>query len=299
MPDTRIVLSFDVEEHHRIEAAAKVSCSAELKAEYARRMESTTREILDKLAKHNTPATFYIVGEIAETHPDLVRDIAQAGHEIGTHSYDHRRVHAFTAETFREDLKRSIDVLEQVSGQKVWGYRAPTFSVMKQTSWAIDVLADLGLKYDTSIFPVHHDRYGVPEAPRTPFVVQGFHREILELPMTTYRLGGQNLPVAGGGYFRLFPLYLMKRGIRQMSKQDAPLAMLYFHPWEFDPTQPKLPLKRLSQWRTYVGIKKSFPRLEQLLTKYAGRFTTAKAVVESLDSTRLPRFALANPSAAV
>jgi polysaccharide deacetylase family protein (PEP-CTERM system associated) len=299
MSQTQIVLSFDVEEHDRIEAAAKLKHIPTSRAEYSVRMERTTREILGVLAEANTPATFYIVGEIARTHPGLVRDIASAGHEIGTHSWDHRRVHTFTPETFREDLQRSIEALEDVSGTPVWGYRAPTFSVMRQTAWAVDVLADVGLRYDSSIFPVHHDRYGVPDAPRTPFVVTGPNREILELPLTTFRLAGQNLPVAGGGYFRLFPLGFMKAGIGQLAKQNSPLAMLYFHPWEFDPTQPKLPLGRLSKWRTYVGISKSFTRLKRLIATYPGQFTRARDVVENLDMASLPRFALSPATVAV
>ncbi len=289
-----IVLSFDVEEHHRIEAAAAITCSAEQKQVYADRMEASTRRILDQLASANTPATFYIVGQIAVTHPKLVRGIAEAGHEIGSHSWEHLRVHRLNPTSFGEDLKRSIDALQQASGKPVVGFRAPTFSVMKETAWAVDVLAESGLRYDSSIFPVRHDRYGVPTAPRTPFLLQGQERSILELPPLTYHRFGQNLPVAGGGYFRLFPLAFMKAGIGQMAKQPKGLSMLYFHPWEFDPGQPQLPLKRLSRFRTYVGIGKSATRLRRLLERYAGRFRRALDVVENLEGRKgeLPVFRL-------
>jgi polysaccharide deacetylase family protein (PEP-CTERM system associated) len=290
---TSYILSFDVEEHHRIEAAVNVPCSDELKRDYADRMERSTRAILERLASTNTLATFYIVGEIAKSHRNLVRDIANEGHEIGTHSYDHQRVHRFTPKTFRDDLRRSIDVIEDAAGVKVHGYRAPTFSVMRQTAWAVDVLADVGLRYDSSIFPVHHDRYGVPDAPRTPFVAVGRTHEILELPPATYSFSGQNLPVAGGGYFRLFPLMVMRAGLSQLSRKTTPaVGMLYFHPWEFDPTQPKLPLRKLSKWRTYVGIGKSMNRLDQLLRDY--QFRRAIDVVNELDTMRgsLPRFSM-------
>lgn len=285
------ILSFDVEEHHRIEAAVGLNCSAELKATYAGRMEETTRKLLDLLAANNTTATFYVVGQLAETHPKLVHDIAEAGHEVGTHSYDHQRVHRFTPDTFAEDLRVSKDRLEQATGQPVHGYRAPTFSVVKKTAWAVDVLAKVGLKYDSSIFPVRHDRYGIPTAPRTPFIAVGKEREILELPPATYRVFGQNLPVAGGGYFRLFPLKVMKAGLSQLERTTSPaVGMLYFHPWEFDDGQPKLPLGKVSKWRTYVGIGKSFARLDRLLREY--RFRRAIDVVNDLTAIRetLPRF---------
>ncbi|MCU0703761.1 MAG: polysaccharide deacetylase family protein [Fimbriiglobus sp.] len=285
-----IVLSFDVEEHDRIEAAVHLNVDAILKRTYADRMEMATRRLLDQLAAaDNTPATFYVVGEIAATHPKLVRDIAAAGHEVGSHSHTHLRVHRFSPDTFREDLKRSVDTLEQAAGVKVRGFRAPTFSLMKETAWAVDELLRVGLSYDTSIFPVRHDRYGVPSAPRGPFYLEGTAGRILELPPLTLRRLGQNLPVAGGGYFRLFPLWFMKAGLADMPNG---LGMLYFHPWEFDPGQPKLPLGRLSQLRTYVGIGKSEQRLGNLLTAYRGRFRRAADVADELATAALPSFRL-------
>jgi hypothetical protein len=160
------------------------------------------------------------------------------------------------------------------------------------------VLAGLGLRYDSSIFPVRHDRYGVPDAPRTPFVVRGHEQELLEFPLTTWRLFGQNLPAAGGGYFRLFPLYVMERGIRQATRAPHSGAVLYFHPWEFDPEQPKLPLAPVSKWRTYVGTKSSRRRFETLLSRH--RFGRIVDLIAELDRTRatLPRFPLALPAAA-
>ena len=292
-PPAAVVLSFDVEEHFRIEAAAKLTVPDDAKRDYASRMEASTRKLLAKLAETGTPATFYVVGEIAVSHPQLVRDIAAAGHEVGTHSWSHRRVHTFTPETFRDDLRRSIDALSAAAGVAVVGYRAPTFSVMKQTAWATDVLAGVGLRYDTSVFPVRHDRYGVPDAPRTPFRLRGpGGGAILELPLTTWRIAGQNLPVAGGGYFRLFPLRLMCAGIDQLTRAGAPVAMLYFHPWEFDPGTPRLPLGRVSGYRTYVGLAKTEGRLDRLLARYRGRFRRAIDVAESLDVSGLPEFTL-------
>lgn len=288
------VASFDVEEHHRIEAAVGLHLSADVKAEYGRRMELTTRRLLDQLAAANVVATFYVVGEIARTHPALVRAIHDAGHEVGSHSWDHQRVHRFEPDTFRDDLLRSKGALEQAIGAPVRGFRAPTFSVVRQTGWAIDALAECGFEYDSSIFPVRHDRYGIPNAPRGPFVAVGREREILEIPPLTYRFGGLNLPVAGGGYFRLFPLAFMQAGLRQAARSAPPkVGMLYFHPWEFDPGQPRLPLRRLARWRTYVGVNKTTRRLASLLAAFP--FRRAIDVVREIRASgvTLPRFAVA------
>ena len=287
-----VILSFDVEEHHRIEAAAGIDCPTDLRGDYAERMERTTRVLLERLADAGATATFFIVGEIACTHPRLVRDIAAAGHEVGSHGWDHRRVHRFDPASFRDDLLRSKDALEQAGGTVVRGYRAPTFSVVRQTGWAVDVIAEAGYRYDSSIFPVRHDRYGIPDAPRTPFVAEGHARSILELPPATYRVMGQNLPVAGGGYFRLFPLSFLTAGIRQLGRADPAVGMLYFHPWEFDPDQPRLPLKRSARIRTYVGIRKSLARLGRLLNRYRGQFRRACDVADELEARQesLPRF---------
>src|SRR5260221_4684171 len=192
-----IGLSFDVEEHYRIEAAAHFVCPAELKQVYARRMDETTRWLLDLLGERGIRATFFVVGEIAKSHPGLVRRMADEGHEVASHSWDHRRVHRFDRDSFREYTRTSIDALQQTGGAPVVGFRAPTFSVMRETAWAVDVLADVGMKYDSSIFPVRHDRYGVPDAPRTPFRAVGKDRELLEFPPLTLRWLGANMPVPG------------------------------------------------------------------------------------------------------
>jgi polysaccharide deacetylase family protein (PEP-CTERM system associated) len=288
------IASFDVEVHDRIEAAVGLSVSAELRAEYDARMESATRRLLGQLAAANVLATFFVVGEIAQSHPRLIRDMHAAGHEVGSHSWDHRRVQRFTPDGFREDLRTSKDALEQVTGDAVLGFRAPTFSVTRETAWAIDALAECGFEYDSSIFPVRHDRYGIPDAPRGPFLALGQDREILEIPPLTYRVAGLNLPVAGGGYFRLFPLFMMKAGLRQAARGQAPRAgMLYFHPWEFDPDQPRLPLSGLAKWRTYVGIRRTTKRLASLLAEFAFRRAVDVARDIRAAGVELPRFQVA------
>lgn len=270
MTEGRVILSFDVEEHHRIEAAAGLEISPELKAHYARRVGPVTRWILEKLGERDIKATFFIVGELAKNEPGLVRDIYEAGHEVASHGWDHRRILAMTPDEFREDLRRSVDILQQITGERVYGYRAPTFSIVRKTAWAIDILAESGLLYDSSIYPVRHDRYGIPDAPRVPFIAEGpGGGRIMEMPPATLRVGGVNLPVGGGGYFRLFPLPLLKWGIAQLLQSgEAAVATLYFHPWEFDLEQQCLPLRRPGKYRTYIGIRGSQERFVKFVECY-------------------------------
>jgi polysaccharide deacetylase family protein (PEP-CTERM system associated) len=277
------VLSFDVEEHYRIEAAAGLTISPAQKAHYTERVGTSTEWLLDQLAHFGVKATFFVVGQIARDNPALVRAIHRAGHEVASHGWDHQRVLTMTPATFRNDIRQSKEALEDVIGEPVRGYRAPTFSIMRQTAWAIDVLVEEEITYDSSIYPVHHDRYGVATAPRAPFRARGERHSILELPPATLRLLGVNTPMGGGGYFRLFPLFLTRWALRQARRScSPPVATLYFHPWEFDPEQKQLPLGRLSRFRTYVGISRSRSRLVSLLERY--QFTRAMDVAKELDS---------------
>jgi len=286
MGEAPVILSFDVEEHYRIEAAAGLSLDPDLKARSGGRLVPATDWVLDLLGRHGIQATFFIVGEIARTDPGLVRAVHAAGHEVGSHGWDHRRVLSMSPEEFRRDLRQSCDALAQVTGVGIQGYRAPTFSIVRRTAWALDVLAEEGLLYDSSIYPVRHDRYGVPDAPRGPFLAEGDGGgTILELPPALLRLPGMNLPVGGGGYFRLLPPVLLERALGQIRRDCRPaVAMLYFHPWEFDPDQPRLPLNPLSRFRTYVGLRRSGTRLESLLRRH--RFVRAVDVARQLNARR-------------
>jgi len=289
-----LILSFDVEEHDRIEAGVGLELNQEWKDHYRRRVDVSTRWLLDLLGAAGVRATFFILGEIARDNPDLVRAVARDGHEVASHGWDHRRVHLFTPETFREDVRRSKETLEAVTGAPVLGYRAPTFSVGPQTAWALDVLAEEGFVYDSSIFPVRHDRYGVPAAPRTPFLARGERHRLLELPPATLRLLGLNWPMGGGGYFRLFPLWLTRWALHQLGQGGPDGAlMLYFHPWEFDTEQRQLPLGALSRFRTYVGIRRTAARLKALLAGHS--CVRALDLLPRLCSNApaLPQFALA------
>ena len=292
-PIDRVILSFDVEEHFRIEAAAGLNVGPAERASYRAGLANSTRWLLRILERRRIRATFFVLGHLARDYPSLIRSIHSAGHEIASHGWDHQRLHGMNADAFREDVLRSKEALEDLTGEPVLGYRAPTFSIVRRTAWAIDVLADLGFLYDSSIYPVRHDRYGVPDAPRSPYLAEGPTRSILEIPPLTWRWPGINLPAAGGGYFRLFPPYVMNRAIRQaLGSGPGSAPMLYFHPWEFDPGQPRLPLPRLSRFRTYVGLGTSRKRLEALLDLHP--FTNAAAMAHRLDGVRhdLPRFCL-------
>jgi polysaccharide deacetylase family protein (PEP-CTERM system associated) len=285
------ILSFDVEEHWRIEAAGGLNFGPDRRDYYAARVGPTTRWLLEQLDRHGRKATFFLVGLLAQEQPDLVRDIHRAGHEVASHGWDHQRVHNFTPEQFRDDVTQCKDVLEQITGAPVEGYRAPTFSIVRRTAWALDVLAEVGYRYDSSIYPVRHDRYGVPDAPRGPFLACGHGHEILELPPARLDVLGLRLPTGGGGYFRLFPLFVMEQALDQIRRvQQPPVAMLYFHPWEFDPEQDRLPLGRVSRFRTYVGMSRSRPRLVTLLRDHD--FVRAIDAVRVLEehTDQLPRF---------
>jgi polysaccharide deacetylase family protein (PEP-CTERM system associated) len=289
--EMRIILSFDVEEHHRIEAAVGLSVDADLKSHYCERVDESTRWLLDELARHDLKATFFVVGELARDNPGLIRDIHRAGHELASHSWDHRRLCHHTPASFREDVAKSKGVLEEITGEAVVGYRAPTFSLGLAQSWAIDVLAESGICYDSSIYPVRHDRYGIARAPRGPFLARGLHHTLLEIPPATLRLAGMNFPVGGGGYFRLLPLYLLKWGLKQVRHAlRPPVAMLYFHPWEFDLEQARLPLPRLRRARTYVGLSRTRARLAKLLAfpHDKGGFARSADVAEGLSGRGAP-----------
>jgi polysaccharide deacetylase family protein (PEP-CTERM system associated) len=292
----QIILSFDVEEHYRIEAAAGLTIPEDLKAHYRGRLEPSTAWLVDRLAEYGIQATFFILGEIARDHPRLVRSIHGAGHEVASHGWDHQRVHQLDPASFRQDVRWSKDALEQVTGEPVVGYRAPTFSIVRQTAWAIDELAELGMRYDSSIYPVRHDRYGIPEAPRVPFMARGVKHSLVEIPPATLRYFKTNIPIGGGGYFRLFPRFLLEKALGQVRREcDPPVGMLYFHPWEFDPKQERLPLGLLSRFRTYCGLYRSRGRLKTILGRR--RYVRAVDIAARLAQAALPHFNLLPTSA--
>jgi polysaccharide deacetylase family protein (PEP-CTERM system associated) len=262
----RNALSIDVEEHFQVHAFASVIRPAEWEQHQSRVVVNTER-ILDLLATHQVRATFFVLGWVADRHPNLVRAITAGGHEIGTHGYWHRLVYEQTPVEFAEDLARSLAAIKRAcSDVTVLGYRAPAFSVTKQSLWALDILREQKLTYDSSIFPLaYHDRYGIPDAQR--FAHQ--HRNGLwEFPVSTLRFGQKNVPVAGGGYFRIYPLTATRYAIRRLH-QEQRAAVVYLHPWEFDPTQPRIAGASLfSRFRHYTNLAKTYERLKTLLTEF-------------------------------
>ena len=243
------------------------------------RLAASTDRVLALFAEAGVRATFFVLGWNAERHPEVVRRVAEAGHEIASHGYGHRMIFEQSPDEFRDDVRRAKALLEDLTGQAVWGYRAPTFSITEQSRWALDILADEGYRYDSSIFPIRHDRYGIPSAPRFLHAVAGGNgRTLVEFPPTTLRLLGCNLPVAGGGYLRLVPARLVRAALRRVNRQGHP-AIVYFHPWELDPDQPRMPLRGLRRFRHYVNLARTADKLRLLLRGLA--FTTARAVVEA------------------
>ncbi len=245
------------------------------------RVGPNVERLLALLDRHRVKATFFVLGWVAERHPDLVRQVHRAGHEIASHGYHHRLIYHQCRQRFREDAGGSKKLLEDITGEAVAGYRAPTYSITRQTLWALDILAELGFQYDSSIFPVRHDRYGIPGAPRFPYRFRtAGGRSLVELPPTTISLAGFNLPVAGGGYFRLYPFAATVAATWYVNRIEQQPAFVYVHPWEIDTTQPRLTRDRLRWWRHSVNQHKTFDRLARLLA--LRRFGPLRDIVASL-----------------
>jgi polysaccharide deacetylase family protein (PEP-CTERM system associated) len=262
-------LTFDVEEYFHAEAFARVLRPEEWPTLESRVTRSTER-LLDLLDRDRVRATFFVLGWVAERHPSLVREIASLGHEIACHGYGHRMIQHLTRREFERDVTQAKRVLEDTIGRPVLGYRAPTFSIMRETLWSLDVLSEAGFRYDSSIFPVVHDRYGIPDAPRFPHRLKAPNGgEITEFPMSTMEVLGRRLPVAGGGYFRLFPYGLTRRAIARINARERQPAMVYLHPWEIDPDQPRLPVGPLTRFRHLVNVGKTEARLTRLLSDFS------------------------------
>jgi polysaccharide deacetylase family protein (PEP-CTERM system associated) len=264
----RNALTFDVEDYFHVESAVSVVRRSDWPT-YAPRVQINTRRILDLLDGVTVKATFFVLGWVAEREPDLVREIRDRGHELACHSFAHRLVYAMTRQEFREDVRRAKAAIEDAAGVAVVGYRAPTFSIVRRSIWALDVLAEEGFEYDSSIFPIHHDRYGMPRAPRFPHLVRvAGDRMLAEFPMTTLTVGGTRLPFSGGGYFRLLPYRVIHSAIRWINAREHQPALVYLHPWELDPGQPRLDIRGLSRFRQYVNLSTTESKLRRLLANF-------------------------------
>jgi polysaccharide deacetylase family protein (PEP-CTERM system associated) len=257
------------------------------------RVCGNTDRLLEIFAGAGVRATFFVLGWVGERFPDLVRRIAAGGHEIASHGYAHRLIYDQTPAAFREDVRRAKHVLESAAGCRVDGYRAPSYSVTPRSLWALDVLIEEGYRYDSSIFPVHHDRYGIPLSPRHPYVIQRRAGSLVEVPGSTVRLGPLNLPVGGGGYFRILPYAWTQWGIGRLNRVERRPAVFYLHPWEIDPDQPRLPAPRLGRFRHYRNLGETQGRLRRLLREFT--FAPMRAVFPDSEGLRPASLALALP----
>ena len=261
--------SVDVEDYFHVEAFSK-DVAREAWSGYPSRVVANTTRLLDLLDRYKVRGTFFVLGWVAEREPALVREINARGHEIGCHSYWHRLIYGLTPDIFREDTKQAKDAIERAAGVEVRGYRAPTFSITAKSLWALDVLAQCGFTFDSSIYPIYHDNYGLAGSPRDPYAV-AVHAgagSIAEFPISTFRAFGRDLPVAGGGYLRMLPLWYNRAGIDRIVG-DARPVMVYVHPWEIDPEQPRIRTRLKSRLRHYTNLGSMQARIEHLLERYA------------------------------
>lgn len=256
-------MTVDVEDYFQVQAFASVIDRAAWETMPCW-VEANMDRILQQFDQAGVTATFFTLGWIAERYPAVVRRIVAAGHELASHGYGHARADGQTPEQFRADVRRARFLLQDLGGVVVAGYRAPTFSIGPRNAWAFDVLDEEGHSYSSSVYPVRHDLYGAPDAPRFPY--RPGAGALVEIPMTTVRIGGRNLPCAGGGYFRLMPYALFRLLLRRFNRLDAASGVFYFHPWEIDPGQPRIAAaSRMSRFRHTVNLAAMPGRLEHLL----------------------------------
>jgi len=272
-------LTVDVEDYFQVSAFAQ-SIDQKDWDDHPLRIENNTQKLLDMFDEFQIKATFFVLGWVAERQQPLILEIANRGHEVACHGYSHQLVYNQTPEVFQEETVRAKNILEDIIQQPVKGYRAASYSITERSLWALDILAESGFAYDSSIFPVRHDRYGMPDTPEHPYVLttpKG--HSIIEFPLSTAKIFKYRLPVAGGGYFRLYPYWLSRMGLRQINRQQKPF-IFYLHPWEIDPDQPKINASLFSRFRHYNNLEKCESRLQQLIKDF--QFTTVSDVLENL-----------------
>ena len=259
-------MSVDVEDYFQVSAFEGVLSRGEWK-HMELRVERNVERILELFEEHDAKATFFTLGWLAERLPEMVRRIAEAGHEVASHGMEHHRVTSMDPATFRDDIRRCKALLEDISGQEVLGYRAPSYSIGRDNLWALDELAQGGFRYSSSIYPIQHDHYGMPEAPRFAFSPRD--NGLLEVPVTTFQLSGKTFPCGGGGYFRLYPYALSRWAIRRVNGRDGQSTVFYFHPWEIDPDQPRIDgIGAKTRFRHYLNLARTERRLARLLQDF-------------------------------
>jgi polysaccharide deacetylase family protein (PEP-CTERM system associated) len=271
-------MTVDVEDYFHVSGFDRV-VSRSSWASMESRVSANTHRLLDVFDAFGVSATFFVLGWVAERDPALVRDIAARGHEIASHGYAHRLIYDQTPAAFREDVRRARTLLQDATGISVAGYRAPSFSVTTRSLWALDILIEEGYRYDASIFPIRHDRYGIPGSPRHPYSIEREAGTITEIPGATVCLGGLNVPIGGGGYFRIFPYGWTRWGIGRVNRIEQQPTVFYIHPWEIDPDQPRLSTSWLGGFRHYHNLRKTEPRLRALLTDF--RFGSVTSLLQA------------------
>jgi polysaccharide deacetylase family protein (PEP-CTERM system associated) len=254
------------------------------------RVCANTDRLLAMFDEAGVQATFFVLGWVGERFPHLVRRIAAQGHEIASHGYGHRLVYDQTPAEFRDDLRRAKAALESAGAVCVYGYRAPSYSVTPRSLWALDVLIEEGFRYDASIFPVHHDRYGIPVSARHPYRVERPNGSLWEAPGSTVRVGSMNLPIGGGGYFRILPYAWTRWGLDRVNRVEGRPTIFYLHPWEIDPDQPRLEASLLSRFRHYRNLDQTEPRLRALLRdfKFGPMLSVLAASTDTCSDPSLP-----------
>lgn len=270
-------MSVDVEDYFQVSAFDHVVKRSEW-PEFESRVVANTERLLELYSRCSVRATFFVLGWVADRQPALIRRIADAGHEIASHGFHHQLVYSLSADDFRVDVRTAKTLLEDITGQRVRGYRAPSFSITQESLWALDVLVEEGYEYDASIFPIYHDRYGIADAPRHVHVLDRPAGRIVEVPGSTVRIAGFNFAIAGGGYFRLTPYQWTSRSIARVNLVEHRPVVFYLHPWEVDPEQPRFAVPASTRLRHYYGLKATLPRLEKLLDRFA--FDTVSSVIE-------------------
>ena len=265
--DLEFAMSVDVEEHFQVAAFDGVVGRGEWDSIPSRVVRNTERS-LEIFSRHRCKATFFVLGCVAEKWPGLLRSIVKDGHELASHGYDHRRVSSQSKREFLEDVSKTKKILEDISGVSIVGYRAPSFSIGTTTPWAHDVLEEAGYVYSSSTYPISHDHYGAPSAPRFPF--RNRSGGVLEIPLATAQIGTKHLPAAGGGYFRLLPYAYSRWSLKRIYSRDRMPAAFYFHPWEIDPDQPRFAgLTARSRFRHYVNLGRFESRLDKVLGAFS------------------------------
>ena len=278
----RNALTVDVEDYFQVSAFAENIDPSEW-VNHPLRVENNTHKLLDLFDEHQVKATFFVLGWVAEREQSLVQEIAKRGHEVACHGYSHQLVYNQDPAVFQEETTRAKSILENIIQQQVRGYRAASYSITEKSQWALDILAETGFIYDSSIFPVRHDRYGMPNTPEYPYSLKTpSGRTIIEFPLSTAKIFNYRLPVAGGGYFRLYPYWLSRMGLRQINRQQKPF-IFYLHPWEIDPDQPRVETSWFSRFRHYNNLDKCESRLQNLMTDF--QFATVWDVLTALELT--------------